>query len=104
MRISDWSSDVCSSDLPTASSSFLAVEYIAAIDGIDVTLVAFRAVISTGLLDTHVTQLPLLKQLSLLNHPDRYWEQSANARVCGDPRGTRDTGRSSCRGRVVMYV
>src|SRR3546814_5962953 len=89
MRIIDRSSDVCSSDTPTASPSFLAVEYIATIDGIDVDLVAFRAVISTGLFDTHVNPLPLLKLLSILNHPERHGEQSAHAPVCGDPRDTR---------------
>src|SRR3546814_5124800 len=76
MRISDWSSDVCSSDLPRHGS--------------------YR----TGLRDATPARRSLAR---LLPRPARSRECAIRRRSTGDGNGHK-IGRASCRERVCQYV
>src|SRR3546814_4438636 len=74
MRISDWSSDVCSSDLPLVAAVFTGAEIAASPD-------------PAGLADTW----PLIMRAKASYYPGR----------SGD---LVEIGRASCRERVCQYV
>src|SRR3546814_14932929 len=90
MRISDWSSDVCSSDLDDrAETAHFAVEQT---DGVAVAVVAAKAVRAD-----HPGERVALMRRSHFAAPAHFGQAPAIARLGG-------SGRASCRGRVCQYV
>src|SRR3546814_16925017 len=85
MRISDWSSDVCSSDLPGTAAARLAALRVAVLD--------FDAV---G--ELRVEPAVVLDQRRL-----RRARQDAHHLCDGVCRQLREIGRASCRERVCKY-
>src|SRR3546814_20044077 len=102
MRISDWSSDVCSSDLPRVEGSTARSGGISSSSGIFIEGQPCRLRITLG---------------TLSNGREEYADGKASVRQwsfgrrggCGDGRvvpglGPAEIGRASCRGRVCQYV
>src|SRR3546814_4205287 len=86
MRISDWSSDVCSSDLtPSATASGLG-RAPAAEDEVDLSPVQFQLQVVAGKLVAMLAQKGLRR------------------RVPGRGQVGDEIGRASCRERVCQYV
>src|SRR3546814_10460949 len=77
MRISDWSSDVCSSDLATQDAP--------------VHENVKRALVEATELDTRLVMRPLRNTERVLNNP-------------GVEKIRQKIGRASCRARVCQYV
>src|SRR3546814_4364646 len=93
MRISDWSSDVCSSDLVNYSASKAGV--IGAAKALAVELGKRRITVNCvapGLIDTDMldAELPIEEMLKMVP-----------AQRMGTPE---EIGRASCRERVCQYV
>src|SRR3546814_1773699 len=82
MRISDWSSDVCSSDLP---ESHRTPELEDLVEWLGETV--------------RQTDSSLLDEWEALTDPDRIAEV-----IQGAPAPSRQLGRASCRERVCQYV
>src|SRR3546814_14763928 len=97
MRISDWSSDVCSSDLPD-------FEAIRSVDT-DIAAIGYRlATANAPLCDRQEPGLGLL-----LHTPDQYardvrGEAIRHFRFAGLVGVEAEIGRASCRERVGQYV
>src|SRR3546814_13429407 len=101
MRISDWSSDVCSSDLPMMWDFGLwGLCHIAVFpDPSNLVLagsIAVLALVGAALQDSKKERL----------QPDiwRAWEAKTSYWPFAAILGGREIGRASCRGRVCQYV
>src|SRR3546814_5803324 len=89
MRISDWSSDVCSSDLP--------------VNGVPLKSSASGSITdSASLADTFDTFLTLLT--TQLKHQDPLNPMDTNEFTSQLVEFTNEIGRASCRERVCQYV
>src|SRR3546814_8780166 len=91
MRISDWSSDVCSSDLPDAPVTLVYVDdvverFIELMDGADAAVDAEGFATLTPQYTTSVGEL------------------ARQIKIFRDSRDTLEIGRASCRERVCQYV
>ena len=67
--------------LPPAAPRLLGVDHVAAVNGVDVDLVAFGPVILVGLLNAHVDPLPLLELPAVLYDAEWHREQTAHPTV-----------------------
>src|SRR3546814_16101634 len=97
MRISDWSSDVCSSDLPPGARLLDQVELDGAAVGarpLDVVENLAIALLALGLGDCHAGDA--------CEHGIAYARRQVG---CGNSAGLGgEVGRASCRERVCQYV
>src|SRR3546814_8933489 len=98
MRISDWSSDVCSSDLSTSISSNFSrasrAELLAASGDNPATDQRLRWEVDAQHLQPLPWQLQLLTHVNGVYSPDPLVDTEAYSQI----------GRASCRGRVCQYV
>src|SRR3546814_9969769 len=86
MRISDWSSDVCSSDLPEREPQYV--------------LDQMRATLGTAAFNAQYLQRPVAADGQLIK---REWFRSYTSPPAFYP-GEIKIGRASCRERVCQYV
>src|SRR3546814_9484838 len=105
MRISDWSSDVCSSDLPSMSEPLLSLTFIARSSLLlrDRHMTASASIVGMGqdLLDAN-------RVLGAIAHSEEHpaafpKPQKGNAKRAEDGK-VLEIGRASCRERVCPYV
>src|SRR3546814_19483852 len=94
MRISDWSSDVCSSDLNPVRSGFSFLEPTWYITDTATIGVALSRCINT------------VKPLSSLNSLNsmRFWAIATPLAQSDIPKNAEKIGRAECRERVCQYV
>src|SRR3546814_12822296 len=111
MRISDWSSDVCSSDLPPTDPTDDLAQAIARAEDEGLVDVAYASTDSPiGPLLVAVTDAGLVRLAFQREDSDAVLEQLATRiapRVVASRRRTDDVrqiGRASCRDRVCQYV
>src|SRR3546814_4161297 len=92
MRISDWSSDVCSSDLVTKAG--------------DITGAMKTCALAFGGVDIIVNNAGLSISKSLEDHTEKDWDILYDVLVKGQFLVTQgaEIGRASCRERVCQYV
>src|SRR3546814_15151270 len=110
MRISDWSSDVCSSDLLEAS----AVETVFPVNDADGAVMPFHygardgeteaAVLAEFLIIRPDTVETAKDRLALGFGDARTFILNADEHIVVNARGDDQIGRASCRVRVVQYV
>src|SRR3546814_12740808 len=100
MRISDWSSDVCSSDLRSARDRGLVLNahpHIVLTQHAGAERDEFLALMLIGVHGDR--DVDLVGTISVT--PD---EEVIGARIIGRPRRIGEIGRASCRERVCQYV
>src|SRR3546814_2068857 len=99
MRISDWSSDVCSSDLHEAGSDGDCL----VIDGQRVKVSANKAISETDWsgCDLVIEASGKMKTVAVLQ---QYLEQGVKRVVVSAPVKEPEIGRAPCRERVCQYV
>src|SRR3546814_5826634 len=99
MRISDWSSDVCSSDLPIGEGEHMDVAFLRQFS------VYARFCNGKDSFDSHLGRiernLPEKGDVHVLTFTDRQYE---NIVRFSSQRRKRKIGRASCRERVCQYV
>src|SRR3546814_10217460 len=107
MRISDWSSDVCSSDLVTARFDLREVENVLQ-QGQQMAPGAFDAVDILMLLLVEHPGIAEAQELRVADHAVERGPQLVahigEEQRLGVVRLTRQIGRASCRERVCQYV
>src|SRR3546814_13114922 len=101
MRISDWSSDVCSSDLEvrTALSDLVCAGLIVPKDAVDGSIYVFRHALLQ-----QAAQRTLLRERSQQLHALIGQTMEKRNPKAPRPPSYREIGRASCRERVCQYV
>src|SRR3546814_6190589 len=106
MRISDWSSDVCSSDLLSVIGIIALILLIGIVKKNGIMLVDFAIVAQR---DRHMTPIEAIHEACLLRFRPILMTTAA-ALLAGVPlalatgTGSEQIGRASCRERVCQYV
>src|SRR3546814_4758129 len=109
MRIRDWSSEVCSSDLPRLRQAALAGAALLAASAVVVgSLACLAPHPDRNVLRDHIVPPLDLRAhpspLTLSRHLSATLEEETPFTVQGLPDGAREIGRASCRYRVCQYV
>src|SRR3546814_18790883 len=99
MRISDWSSDVCSSDLP--ERVLLGKQRISAWPAAEMVHSVLDSIVSCSSIRNMVRALPFNRGVGLERDGAVQHEQIGGSDRC--MRGSK-IGRASCRERVCQYV
>src|SRR3546814_12991764 len=101
MRISDWSSDVCSSDLPALEAHLRAEPLQRRLRPDDANMAALvRGAIADGMLRLGRTEEAIARLQAILSDPLLDAAHVGESTVAGH----RKIGRASCRERVCQYV
>src|SRR3546814_17288733 len=103
MRISDWSSDVCSSDLILGRRKVIhdlaRSDYGAAVSFCGSVLLETKNEEGVGQVPEH----PVVRVFDLASH-EFYWVHSDYMTPYAFDKSLREIGRASCRERVCRYV